>query len=399
MWMAGEVVSMKSRLIAAVSGDVAGLNVSRLCEELGISRKTFYKWRRRFAVEGLEGLQPRSKRPLRSPSAIPFVVQDRIVELRKELADSGWDAGPRSIRDYLLAEAGAWSDAVPSEATIWRILVRRGFVVPAPAKRPRSSYVRFEADAPNERWQIDATHWLLANGTEIELINIIDDHSRVVTCSQAVPVCTTEAAWTAFSAAVARWGLPIQCLSDNGLAFTGRLKGFEVGFETNLRAAGVAKINSRPYHPQTCGKVERFQQTLKKWLSRQPTADTITTVQHQLDQFSHHYNHHRPHQGISRATPIERFTATTRVQPHQPDLPPPPRRSTHRVAANGNVMVSPYEIGLGTTHQGKTATVIIDNGFTTVIIDNHLIRHLKLNPNRRYQPTGKPPGRPKRPTP
>jgi transposase InsO family protein len=393
--MAGEVAPMDVRLLAALTADsLDGINVRQLCRQRAVSPKTFYKWRARYRAEGLAGLEPQSRRPVRSPNRLSPVTEDVIVELRKRLADEGLDAGPGTIHWHLVNRSRI--RPVPSEATIWRALVRRGMVTPQPAKRPRSSWRRFEADHPNECWQIDATDWALADGTGVEIINLLDDHSRVAVGSVAVASTTTEAAWAAFSAAAETWGLPTRCLSDNGLAFSGRLRGFEVAFEIRLRAAGIHPVTSRPYHPQTCGKVERFQQTLKKWLRARPPADTGAALQAQLGQFLAYYNHQRPHRGIGRVVPYQRWAATPRVAPDGQPLPAPQRRVSLRVSANGTIEARPYEIGLGIEHAGRPGEVVLDGTHATVFVDGKLVRHLTLDPGRRYQPTGRPGGWPRR---
>src|SRR2546429_20989 len=201
--MADGLAPMELRLMAAVSGRLEGVNVTRLCRELGVATKTFYKWRHRFEAEGLAGLAPRSRRPKRSPARTPVEVEDRIVEVRKQLADVGLDAGAATIR-WHLERAGV--GRVPSEATVWRILSRRGFVSAAPKKRPRASWRRFEAATANELWQIDGTDWSLVDDTPVKIINVIDDHSRYVPASHAAPGETSEAAWAAFSGGVREIG-------------------------------------------------------------------------------------------------------------------------------------------------------------------------------------------------
>jgi transposase InsO family protein len=380
---------MKSRLIAGVTGDLKGVNVRALCRELDISPKTFYKWRKRFAEKGLDGLEELSRRPLRSPLATSVAMEDEIVRLRKELDGLGVDAGAATIRWHLERSA----ESVPSVATIWRILVRRGFVVPEPKKRPKASYRRFEAPAPNEMWQMDFTHWELAGGAVVEIYNVIDDHSRLLVRSAVVKVANTQNAWETFCEGVDQWGLPVRCLTDNGLQFSGRLHGFEVDFEIKLRERGVHKINSAPYHPQTCGKVERFHQTLKKWLRARPNARSMRKLQVQLDEFAHYYNEQRPHRALKGQTPLQRFGANTAATGSGHPLLEPARRTTALVSSGGAVTSRPYDIGVGKQHAGKTATVIIDNGYATVLINNDLIRCLRLDPTCRYQPTGIPGGR------
>jgi transposase InsO family protein len=359
-----------------------------------VSRKTFYKWVARYRAEGLAGLEERSRRPDRSPAQTPVEVEERIVRLRKELHDAGLDHGAATIHWHLSRHFDA---DTPSVATVHRVLVRRGLVTPEPRKRPRSSWRRFEATAPNERWQIDATEWITATGT-VAVFNIIDDHSRVGIASRAVPHATTEAAWDTFCGGATNWGLPAGVLSDNGLCFSGKLRGFEVAFEARLREAGIKPYTGRPYHPQTTGKVERFQQTLKQWLSRQPIAADLTGLQAQLDEFCDTYNHQRPHQGIGRATPISRWQASPARQPAPHPLPPPERplqRSDTTIAANGVAAVKArFAIHVGVEWQNHPATIVYDDHRANVFIAGQLIRHVELEPGRRYYGTGRRRGRP-----
>ena len=242
-------------------------------------------------------------------------------------------------------------------------------------------------------WQIDGTDWELMDGTAVKVINVIDDHSRYLPASLAAVSESCDAAWTAFSDGVAEIGLPSRCLSDNGLAFSGRLRGFEVEFERRLREAGVRSITSAPFHPQTCGKVERFQQTLKKWLVHQPTVASLPELQTQLDWFHDHYNHHRPHRAIGRITPWERFTASPRVTPNGQPLTGELHHTEVTVTKVGAAELGRWTIGLGAEYAERPARVFLDGTHANVFIDGHLVRHVELDPTRRYQPSGRPRGR------
>ena len=379
---------MDVRLRIAVASD--GLNVSAFCREHGISRQSFYAWRRRYQAEGLDGLEPRSRAPKSNPRRLSAEIEDAVVVLRKELLELGVDAGPATIQ-WHLGRRGL--QAVPSEATIWRVLVRRGFVEPEPRKRPKSSYRRFEASAPNELWQADCIDWVTAGGI-VKVLSFLDDHSRVALRVKALPEATSDATWTTFSEATAAWGVPLGQLSDNGLNFSGRLRGFEVRFETELRAIGVVPKTSRPYHPQTCGKVERFQQTLKKWLRRQPLAGDLADLQAQLDAFVAYYNHQRPHRGIGRTTPAQRWAATPPAINLGTARPGPTHAATAIVAATGVVCLNRYQIQIGRAWAGRTARVHYDDTHAAVYIDHQLVRALQLDPTKRYQGSGRPRGQP-----
>jgi transposase InsO family protein len=370
---------MDVRLRAALASE--DLNVAAFCREHGISRETFYVWRRRYRAEGLDGLEPRSRAPKTSPGRISAEVEEAIVALRKELADLGVDHGPSTIQ-WHLGRRGVGN--VPSEATIWRVLARRGFVEPEPRKRPKASFTRFEATAPNELWQADCIDWTIATGV-VKVLSFVDDHSRIALRVKAMPEATTEATWLTFGEAAAAWGVPLGQLSDNGLNFSGRLRGFEVQFERELRGIGVVPKTSRPFHPQTCGKVERFQQTLKKWLRRQPLAATIAELQAQLDAFVDYYNHHRPHRGIGRVTPAERWTATPPAVNLGVALPGPAQHTRTVVGRNGTLNAGPYLIGVGIIWAGEKARIDWDDTHFAVFIDHRLVRAGTIDHTRRYQ--------------
>jgi transposase InsO family protein len=384
---------MDVRLRAALAS--SELNVSAFCREHEISRETFYVWRRRYRADGLDGLEPRSRAPKTSPRRVDAATEEQIVGLRKELGELGVDNGPATIQWHLGRRGRR---AVPSQATIWRVLVRRGFVVPAPRKRPKSSFRRFEATAPNELWQADCIDWTIATGV-VRILSFLDDHSRVALRVKALAQATTDATWSTFCDATAAWGVPLGQLTDNGLNFSGRLRGFEVRFEIELRNIGVVPKTSRPFHPQTCGKVERFQQTLKKWLRRQPLAATLEELQTQLDAFVDYYNYQRPHRGIGRRTPAERWAATPPAINLGTALPSPTRATTVTVDHRGVLTLARYRIHLGVDWHNRTARVHHDDTHAAVFIDHQLVRVLELDPSRPYQPSGLPRSRPRRPLP
>ena len=380
---------MEAKLLAVLSGQIA-VNVTALCAELGISRESFYKYRRRYELEGPAGLVERSRRPLHSPNQVSAEIEDLIVLLRKELPV---DNGAQTIA-FHLARAGV--DPVPSVSTIHRVLVRRGMVTPQPEKRPRSSWRRFEWPHPNDAFQIDATAWALADGTNVWIMDVLDDHSRVLAAARVCSGPTSAAAWDAFAHACRDWGIPARVMSDNGVCFTGRYLNpriQEVDFERQLRALGVAHLLSSPGHPQTCGKLERSHQTTKNWLRTQPSADTADQLQADLDRWRHHYNHHRPHAGIAGATPFERWSAQDPVGPG-PAIAGPKRTSLHRVDAVGTIGWNGYRIGIGAPLAGQQVLVVAKDLDVTIHGQTGLIRSLTIDTTRDYQPTGKPPGRP-----
>src|SRR5438128_9718714 len=206
---------VRARLVVTAVG-LEGRTTSEVARDYGVSRQWVHELVKRFDAEGESGLEPRSRRPFRSPHRTPVEMEDRIVELRKALSDQGLDAGAHTIAYHLAKHHGTR----PSVATIWRILSRRGFVTPQPQKRPRSSFVRFEADLPNERWQADVTHWKLADDTDVEILNVIDDHSRFLVASCAKTVFKAADVVVTFHEAASAHGFPASMLTDNGAVFT-----------------------------------------------------------------------------------------------------------------------------------------------------------------------------------
>ena len=277
------------------------------------------------------------------------------MRLRKELAGQGLDAGPDTIAWHLQHH----HRIQVSPATISRYLTRAGLVTPEPRKRPRSSYLRFEAEQPNECWQADFTHYPLADGTGTEILTWLDDHSRYTISVTAHTRVTGPIVVSTFRAAVAAHGAPASTLTDNGMVFTTRLsggKGGRNGLETELRRLGVKQKNGKPNHPQTQGKVERFQQTLKNWLAAQhPQPATLTGLQTCLDTFTSIYNHQRPHRSLPhRATPATAYQARPKATPGDRATDTHDRVRTDRLDTNGCVTLRVHgrlhHIGIGRTH-------------------------------------------------
>jgi transposase InsO family protein len=330
-----------------------------------------------------------------------------IVRLRKELAGDGLDAGPDTICWHLTHHHGVHV----SPATVARYLTRAGLVSPQPRKRPRSSYQRFQAELPNECWQSDVTHYPLADGTDTEILSWLDDHSRYALLVTAHRRVTGPIVAASFRETTAQHGIPGSTLTDNGMVYTTRYSGGRGGrnaFEAELRRVNVVQKNSRPNHPTTCGKVERFQQTLKKWLAAQPTQPaTLPELQALLDAFVAAYNHHRPHRSLPhQATPAGVYHSLPKAFPASSrDADTHDRIRRDRVDGTGVVTLRHHgrlhHIGVGRTH-ARTPIIMIIQDLDIRVVDaatGQLLRELTLDPSRDYQPTGRPPGPPKRTTP
>ena len=365
---------------------IEGRSMREVARSHGVSKSWVSVLVGRFRTGGYEALAARSKRPLRSPSRVPDEVEDQIVELRKQLLEAGLDAGPHTIV-WHLERRGV---SPPSTSSVWRILKRRGFITPEPAKTPRSSFIRFEAALPNECWQGDITHWALADGTGVEILDFIDDHSRLIVAATARRSFTARDVVAAFHQAAATWGYPASVLTDNAAVFNARSRKGRTVLEADLAALGITYKHSRPYHPQTCGKIERFHQTLKRALTKQPPARILPVLQRQLDTFITTYNTQRPHRARGRLTPHDAFTARDRATPGTPVAATHFRVRTDRVDDGGNVTLRHHSkllhIGIGRAHKHLPIRLYIaDLDVRIHTLNGELLRHLTLDPTRTYQ--------------
>lgn len=379
-------MGMPQLIVTAVL--IEGRSKSAVARDYGVSRRWVITLVQRYLADGEEGLQPRSRRPRSSPHRTCQAVEDEIVEIRKDLDKDGHEAGAATIAFHLEQRHGI----APAVSTIWRILSARGFVTPQPHKRPQSSYLRFAAEQPNERWQLDITHWALAGGAQVEILNQLDDHSRLCVGSNALRVFKAADVDASFRKAAARYGDPASMLSDNGAVFTGRSRGGgRVALEITLDGRGIRFRHSRPYHPQTCGKVERFHQTLKKWLSHQPRATTPRQLQGQLDTFRAYYNEVRPHRALGRRTPSQAYSARPKAVPTGRPLDDTHYRIRHdRIDPSGVFTLRHnsrlHHIGVGRRHAGTDILVLVhDLRIRVLSTDGELLRELQLDPTKDYQ--------------
>ena len=378
---------------------------AEVARSYGVARSWVYTLLRRYRAQGEAAFEPRSRRPKTSPSAIGPDTVELIVRLRKDLAGQGLDAGPHTIAWHLEHHHRIRVSA----ATVSRTLARQGLVTPDAAKRPRSSYIRFAAEQPNECWQSDFTHYPLASGADCEILTWLDDHSRYVLSLTAHVRVTGPAVLAAFRAAAAAHGAPASTLTDNGLVFTTRFAGGRGGrnaLEAELRRLGITQKNGKPNHPQTQGKVERFQQTTKNWLRAQAVQPaTLADLQSLLDAFTVIYNTRRPHRSLPhRATPATAYAARPKAQPGDRTTDTHNRVRTDRTDTAGKLTLRVsgklHHIGTGSENARTPVLMLVRDLHIRVInaATGELLRELTLDPARDYQPTGEPPGpKPKRP--
>ena len=378
---------------------IEGLSYGQVAARYGVSKSLVHRLHHRWLVEGDLAFRARSSRPLSSPNQTAAEVIARILELREELTGQGLDAGA----DTILAHLGR-DGHQPSRATIWRILKRAGLVSPQPQKRPRSSYLRFAAERPNQTWQSDFTHWALTDGTDTEIIGWLDDHSRLLLHLSAHRRVSGKTVTDTFTAAAGEHGFPTSTLTDNGNVYTTKYAGGARGrgtanaFETLLALEGITQKNGRPYKPTTQGKIERFWQTLKKYLAAHP-AGTIDELQTILDTFRSYYNQQRPHRALNRQTPAFAYTLIPKAEPTTPGDANLWRVRYDTIDAGGKVSLRygnrMLHLGVGRAHARTEIIILIHNHDATIIsLDGTVLGDYTINPKQSYQPkrkTGEPP--------
>jgi transposase InsO family protein len=400
-------VSKARLVITAVI--LEGRSQSEVARAYGVSQSWISRLLARYREEGEQAFESRSRRPRSSPKAIAPELVDLILQLRHELTDRGLDAGPETIAWHL---EHRYHERV-SATTVSRYLTRHGLVVPTPAKRPKSSYIRFQAALPNECWQADFTHYLLTGpdgrpGPDTEILTWLDDCSRFALRVTAHPAVTGSLVVASFRQAVAEYGAPSSTLTDNGMVFTTRFsggRGGRNGFETELRRLHVRQKNARLNHPTTCRKVERFQQTMKTWLkaqSQQPIS--IEQLQALLDTFVSLYNEQRPHRSLPhRATPAAVYRTLPKASPVVVTDAGPHRRVRRDIVDTGGrvslrVAGRLLHVGVGRTYARTPVVLLVQDLDVRVVhaTTGELLRALTLDLSRDYQPTGRPPGPPRR---
>jgi transposase InsO family protein len=297
-------LSVVEQRYRAVLEAASGVPVTEVAERLGVSRQSVHAWIRRYEQGGLGGLMDRSRRPESCPHQVSAQIEAVVCEMRRD--HPRW--GPLRVA-HEMARAGV--SPVPSRMSIYRVLVRHGLIEPAPRKRPKDSYVRWERETPMALWQLDIVGGVfLADGSEAKIVTGVDDHSRYCVICQVVARATGRAVCLAFAGALRAFGIPGEVLSDNGKQFTDRFgKGGEVLFDRICRDNGITHRLTQPRSPTTTGKIERFHGSLRRELLNDAIPFTdLAAAQAAVDAWVSEYNTIRPHQALGMATPAQRFS-------------------------------------------------------------------------------------------
>jgi transposase InsO family protein len=375
-------LSVVEQRYTAITEVLGGMPVTEVAERYGVSRQSVHAWLRRYQAGGLAGLQDRSHRPRSCPHQASAQIEAAVCELRRQ--HPGW--GPLRLQHELQRRGVV---GVPSRAGIYRILVRHQLLAPGRRRRRKADFRRWERDQPMQLWQLDIVGGvLLADGAELKLVSGLDDHSRFCVIAALVERATGRAVCAAFAAALQRYGVPSEVLTDNGRQFTGRFgkpRPAEVLFDRICRENGVTHRLTGVRSPTTTGKVERFHKTLRvELLATLPPFPSREVAQKVIDDWVEDYNGRRPHQALGMQTPAQRFHAAASGDglplrlPTQLSLPGPaplaPLELEVVVPACGNLGLAGRQLWLGRRYAGARVRLWIDHQVIHLSVDGQLLK-------------------------
>ena len=301
-WQVQSLMSARKEFVSLARP--GSINVAELCQRFGISRKTAYKWINRYAVQGEAGLFDRPRKPLSSPTVTPLEVQKAIFEIRQMYPQ--W--GGRKIRALLIRLGQV--DA-PAASTISSILKRNGYIDPGESVK-HHRWQRFEAPAPNDLWQMDFKGYFEAANQRCHPLTVLDDHSRYSICLKACENQRADTVKAALTNTFRTYGLPRRILCDNGSPWGSDQENRYTGLTVWMIRRGIGVVHSRPYHPQTLGKGERFHRTLKAELINYCGDLDLNGCQSRFDRWRNYYNADRPHEALDLEAPASRYIVSPR---------------------------------------------------------------------------------------
>jgi transposase InsO family protein len=369
-WQECSTMSLRQEFLFLASQPES--NFSQLCQRFEISRKTGYKWLQRYQQSGATGLHDRTRRPQHSPGRTEPAVEQQVLAIRDQY---GW--GARKIKWCLEREG---QEAL-AKSTVHSILQRHGRVTPPP-NSVAGSYQRFEQERPNQLWQMDFKgHYRLGNGARCHPLTVLDDHSRYSLCLQACRNEQTETVQQQLTATFRRYGMPERMLMDNGSPWGNDLAHQYTPLTVWLLRLGIGVSHSRPYHPQTQGKDERFHRSLKVEVLAQRIFGDFGLMQIRFDEWRYCYNHVRPHEALGMAVPASRYQLSHRSFPDQ--LPPFDYGATdqvRKVQSDGKISFRNREFRVGKAFRGYPVALrpTVEDGVYEIYFATHRILTIDL---------------------
>jgi transposase InsO family protein len=369
-WQECSTMSLRYEFLSLASQP--GSNFSQLCQRFGISRKTGYKWLQRYEQTGTAGLADRSRRPQHSPRHTAAEIEAQVLAVRDQF---GW--GARKIKACLERDG----QATVAKSTAHSILQRYGRVV-EPGDKVSAPYQRFEQERPNQLWQMDFKgHFALGNGERCHPLTVLDDHSRYALCLQACRNQQTGTVQTQLTTTFRRYGLPERMLMDNGSPWGHDREHQHTPLTVWLLRLGVGVSHSRPYHPQTQGKDERFHRSLKVEVLAQRSFADFEPMQIRFDEWRDCYNQLRPHEALAMNVPASRYQVSQRAFPEQ--LPPLEYGATdqvRKVQIDGCISFCHREWRVGKAFRGQPVALrpTISDGVFDIYFATHRLLTIDL---------------------
>ena len=372
-----EVSIMSQRLEFVTLATAENANIRHLCRCFGISSATAYKWLDRFQSDGANGLEDHSRRPHHSPSRTAAEMEEIVTKLRQK--HPAWGGRKLEKRLLDLGQVG-----VPSPSTITAILQRHQLLDPKESAK-HQAFLRFERAAPNELWQMDFKGEFKLPQGRCYPLTILDDHSRFAVALQACARNTRNITQTAMIQVFRRYGLPDRITCDNGSPWGSRGRGYYTGLGVWLMRLGVGVSHSRPHHPQTQGKDERFHRTLEAEVLRYQHGASLAQWQLYFDQWRVVYNTERPHQALDMAVPASRYQPSQRRYPEQlPVIEYGPADIVRKVRHYGHIKFEGREYHVGSAFYGLHVALrqTTTDGLFDVYFCQHKIGALDLTDNK-----------------
>lgn len=347
-WKECTTMSLRSEFVKLALAD--GSNIAELCRRFDISRKTGYKWIERFVTQGYQGLVDRSRRPKTSPAITSSVLEKAILQVRE--LHHAW--GGRKIRKYLQNQG--WQQ-VPVASTITAILRRNGCIEPCESLK-HMAWKRFQAKAPNDLWQMDYKGHFAANQGRCHPLTVLDDHSRY---SLGLEACSNERTMTVRQRLISifeRYGLPKKMLMDNGSPWGSDKRHTFTPLTVWLIRQGIGIIHSRPFHPQTLGKDERFHRTFKAEIGQYCIGLSLEQCQRRFDAWRDVYNLQRPHEALDMQVPADRYQPSTwRYKKDPPPIDYGPDDQIRKVQHGGWISYQGKEYSVPKAFYGERVAV------------------------------------------
>lgn len=378
-----EVSRMDERLDFVMLASVEGANIRGLCRRAGISPTTGYKWLTRWRLYGPAGLEELPRRPHGSPLRSDAATEAAVVLLRQQHPAWGGRKIARRLKDL-------GHHPVPAPSTVTAILRRHGVEL-GRFGGGETAFTRFEHGEPNALWQMDFKgHVALASGRRLHPLTVLDDHSRFAVVLRACADERTETVRSRLIAAFRRYGLPAAMITDNGGPWGDGPANRFTPLGVWLIEQDIRVSHSRPYHPQTMGKDERFHRSLKaEALSGPPFAD-LATAERALDRWRHVYNHERPHEGLDLAVPASRYRPSRRDYVETPvRFDYAPDDIVRRVQQGGRVNLFGRIVRLPKAFRGKDVAfrpTNQDGVFHAFFRDQHIVTIDIADAHTRTQP-------------